>query len=128
MALLACLAGISRRKTKAVSLLLRSAGRLYEALWAAGLAGIYALPGSRAFVLFGGEAVIPVVRRKSGKDERRVSEMKRKTARTAALLGATLAVVLAGKRRGGGGMDRTALLARIFSPIRRGRDSGTDRG
>ena len=48
-------------------------------------------------MLFGGEAVIPVVRRKSGKDERRVSEMKRKTARTAALLGATLAVVLAGR-------------------------------
>ncbi len=46
MALLACLAGISRRKTKAVSLLLRSAGRLYEALWAAGLAGIYALPAA----------------------------------------------------------------------------------
>ena len=54
-------------------------------------------------MLFGGEAVIPVVRRKSGKDERRVSEMKRKTARTAALLGATLAVVLAG--RGGVAAD-----------------------
>ena len=68
-ALLACLTAVSRKEgetsggsagadgaaQKAVSRLRTAAGRLYQALWLAGLAGIYAFPAAGLFCYLAGK-------------------------------------------------------------------------